>query len=495
MFVHHENIGNDLYLVSLADVQCDTLGGWLLYAPLRKRALRLTDGEVRRLRNGELEDLLVYHGFNNKCSEPAKVEPKPFDFFDHNHLYIGNTSGCNLRCDYCYADGGEHHDVMSWEVYSALRDYLPGMARRNGNRLSVSFHGDGETLTQEELCFKICEDLQALAAFHKFQLHTSMTTNCTLITEKNVDSIVKSFGHLSISFDGDPEAQNRNRPLASGKGSMAAFMRGINLLHSRKFNNFGIRSTITSESVHRMPEMVDFIVNVLGCKKMHMEPATACNRVGEDITVSADNFVKYFRLARERARFYGASLYTSNDKPDTISRVFCGVTKAGITLLPNGSITACSRVTHSDDPFFAKYGYAKYNPKTKRFDINQETVDALAHTTVVDAYPECANCYAKWHCNGVCSASRDRGSAPLLCEITQRLTLDSIMERFLRKHFLNQREELQRVRNTLATYGTASVPSYKPEEIAKSDEHPCMVNECSAKGCSGCSSNRKPVTE
>jgi len=438
----HIKLNDDLFLINIPDEQ-DT---HLLYAPLRRRATKVTtkeiDDVVTNTEHGS--SILLANGFSISQwrfpDPPADTYYSPFNF---GSVMLSITSQCNLRCAYCFADGGDYHTTMPWNIVQAFLDFVPGAARRNGNRYSVSFHGDGEAFMAQPLMFKICTELKELGKKHNFTINTSVTTNATLIDENNIHLVKEHLNTVGVSFDGDELAQNTNRPHNAGVGSFPMVKRAVDLLKKNGIN-FSLRATITKDTVTRMPEMIDFIVDVIKGTSIHFEPATACNRAGESMVPEANLFIEYFRKAKKRAEERGITIFTASCRPDNLSQMFCGASSPGMTILADGTITSCSRVTHPEDPFIDKYRIATFNDRLQTFEFLPDTISKLRKETIVTAYPECDDCFARWHCSGICTANRDRNSTPLLCEITQHLLVAELNDKYSKNGFLNQQEAIKK---------------------------------------------------
>lgn len=439
-FVKHEKLNDDLFLVALED------SDYLLYAPLRKRALKVDAAFASEIRENteNAKIILDRNGFNHSQWQFPSAPRTDYKYSTYipASLMISVTSRCNLRCAYCFADGGDYNDVMSWDVAKAILEFIPIAAKRNGNQYNVSFHGDGETLMVPDLVYKFCDELRKIVSIHGTKIWVSLTTNATLINESNIQKIKENFHHLGVSFDGDDIAQGTNRPLPNGESSFPALLNAVRLLKENNVS-FGFRATVTRDSVKRMPDMIDFVVDVLNCPNIHFEPATSCNRAGESMTPPADEFIHYYTLAKARAKERNVQIFTSMARPDNQSQTFCGTPNAGMTILADGTVTSCSRVTHPADPFYKDYVFGKFNPVSKTFEFDDSKVVELKTTKIVTAYPECNDCFARWHCAGICPVNRSRGSAPFLCEITQHLTLDGIMDKYYAKQFINQQEMIK----------------------------------------------------
>ena len=475
MTVIQKRLTNDLHLIKLTD------GDSLLYAPLRQRALKLTPEQVIDVEN-ETEvgkSLLDLHHFSDTISrDPEAPKDIAWSPFNYNTVFITLTSACNLRCTYCYADGGDYNGVITWDILEAWMDHIPGAARRNGGVYNVNFLGDGEAMVQQELLFTLCDRLNALAKANNFTINLSLTTNGTLINESNIEKIKSLFNSIAISFDGDERAQGINRPHADGKSSISSVMKAFHLLNQYGIN-FGIRSTITIDSVERMAEMVDFMVDCCHCKFLHMEPATCTNRAGISLTPGAEDFVKNFRKAQIRASVRGVQLFTSNRRTDNFSKVFCEACNAGANLLSNGNLTSCSRITHDTDKHFKKYSYGKFDPASRTWIINSNVITKLRTKTTLDGCgKECFECFAKWHCAGGCPANKDGGNGPLLCYITKELTLDNLLSRYDKNDFLNQKELIQNTIMNLINYGSKCIQTPAKYYLSEDRVNSKCNNKC-----------------
>ena len=186
-FIPHIKLNDDMFIVEIDSTKR------LLYAPLRRRAVEITTDQVSDIQNEtELgKKILAENGFS--ASTWAFPRPPADNYYSPmipGSIMLSVTSRCNLRCAYCFADGGDYDDTMPWHIVQAFLDFVPGAARRNGNKYSVSFHGDGETLMAPDVTFKTCAALRELAGKHSFKLNISMTTNATLINKNNLIILV-----------------------------------------------------------------------------------------------------------------------------------------------------------------------------------------------------------------------------------------------------------------------------------------------------------------
>lgn len=149
-------------------------------------------------------------------------------------LILVVTEDCNLRCKYCVY--GEHYALtrnrtertMSYDLAQRAVDYFFALARpqirRNPRRLyGLTFYG-GEPLLQADL---IARTLTYVEERYPNLAVAVMTTNGTLLSERQAKMLNRFNVHLSVSLDGPRAEHDRNRVFPSGRGSYDAIMENL----------------------------------------------------------------------------------------------------------------------------------------------------------------------------------------------------------------------------------------------------------------------------
>ncbi len=127
------------------------------------------------------------------------------------------THDCNLRCVYCYT-GLKFGAGMSPEVADRGVDFAIAEARgSNAEHLEIVFFG-GEPLLRRDILYRVADRATA-AAGGGLRVSFKMSTNGVLLSEETVRELARRRVYVSISLDGDPEVQDRQRPDAAGHGS------------------------------------------------------------------------------------------------------------------------------------------------------------------------------------------------------------------------------------------------------------------------------------
>jgi len=383
-------------------------------------------------------DELAAHRFFDVC-EPPRSDP----VFKPCEVTLFPTNRCNLRCVYCYTEGGEG---------GALREELVTLDRAAGRaaidlvaknaqeqnaatghprNFLVSFHGNGEPFsafdTVRELCFYATDVAERIG----FPVVLNAATNGVL-TDEQLDFLIAYMTNVNISFDGLPDIQDAQRPRADGAGTFAALDRTLRRLDASTVE-YGIRTTVTAGIVDRLPEIAAFVAaRYPRCTQLHLEPVWACGRCRSthEEPPDATRFVARYLEAADLLTAKGSPmrLVFSGARKELVCDAFCKANVGSFTVTPAGDVTACYEVSYRSDPRADRYLFGHYDAVAGAYVFDEDKLAAL-HELTVHNMPFCERCFCKWHCAGDCSAKvigtgkpqDNQGSER--CEITRRLTL------------------------------------------------------------------------
>ena len=331
------------------------------------------------------------------------LDPDPSPPSPPNPLYRPTTAvllltnRCNLRCTYCYADGGgKPIQDLSLEFAQVVIDRVCQNALELGApHFEVTFHGGGEPVQ----AWEILQQATAYARSKDLACRVSMVSN-GVWTARQRAWLLENLDSLSISFDGGPRTQDRQRPFASGGGSFKAVMRTIESLDEAKFS-YGMRMTATAPWRDRLPEDVRFICESTGCQAMQVEPAFNTHR-GQHRGPSQDEseaFVEAFMEAFEIARQAGRQLTYSGARPWLLTRTFCTAPHGALIVNAAGKLVACYEVADEDHPLagMSKVGCVSGGQAV----VDDQAQDAL-WSYLAAKRAACEGCFCFWHCAGDC---------------------------------------------------------------------------------------------
>ena len=347
-------------------------------------------------------EFLDNKGILNGSKEVSVIKSFP-EKYSPTMVTLFPTNQCNLRCRYCYASAGDNNPkFMDWHIAtSAVNQVITNLKNNNLELMSLGFHGGGEPLFPWQFIKRIVTYTENLCAKEGLKLVVFSATN-GLLSEQQLEWIIKHFNNLNISFDGLPHVQDYHRPLPDGKGSFEFVDRTMRFLDSHNFD-YGVRSTISSYNVELMEETIDFIGQNYNVKNVHFEPLFYCGRCKTSGSINPEFkiFSKNFQKCETKCRPYSIAFTYSGCKIETLTSSFCGVSSDNFSVTPEGYITSCYETTSKNDPKSETFFIGRIS-KDDRLEIDKKKRQFLNSLTVGQLI-YCKDCFAKWHCAGECA--------------------------------------------------------------------------------------------
>lgn len=418
---------------------------FILFAPLKGSLLEVNETTVALLQEcnfsgyfpeGEVYSSLLNAGIIFEGEDIChKLQSRPKSF-EPSGVTLFPTSDCNALCTYCYGAAGETHYYLPWQAAKAAIDLVfTNTLKHHSKKTLVGFHGGGEPFYGKAwpLVKQATNYAQLLAKRHKIFVSISAASNGVL-SLKQLEWIIMNMGNLNISLDGPENIQNHQRPLKTGQPSYPYVMRTIKYLEEHNFS-YGIRATITNESVQHLIEIVDFFHSISSLKRFHFEPLFECGRC-KTTGAEAPNpiiFATAMIEAMQYAKKMGIEIYYSGSCVDKVVDSFCGASGRSFCVTPQGYVTSCFEVSLDSDPRAAKFFFGKYDAIQKKFIFEQPQLNFLKRRNIFNL-PHCGNCFIKYQCAGDCLAKIDATgdmfdtSKNSRCEINQMLSLYKMNE-------------------------------------------------------------------
>ena len=418
---------------------------FIVYAPLRQSAFigndyvadyirRLQDGRWSATRrDGPLVELL--RGLDMVDAAPESPphrafgpDPKP------TSVTLFLTTACNLRCSYCYASAG-----LSRPRYMSLSTARRGIdfAARNAastpcRSLGVTYHGGGEPTAHWNLLLESARHAQVRARVMDLSLTITLTTNGVLSQEQR-DWVRANVTSLTISCDGLPSVHDECRKDLKGRPSSGQVFETLAYL-DRAGCKYGIRATVTATAFRSLPDSVDLLTSQFRPEGVQVEPVYLLGRASEAASAESEEFVKAFRLARDRAVANGRRIWFSGARLGTLTNHFCSATQDNFCLSADGNVSSCYEAFSEDAPHAQLFYYGRPAEEGQGYEFDHTALERL-RSQAVESRAFCRNCFAKWTCGGDCyykwraaSLSPEFDGSPR-CEIIRELTKDQILEK------------------------------------------------------------------
>lgn len=431
--------------------------GPILYAPLGSLIARMNEPAIAAAlayaRDPESlvsmtdDEQAVVQALGERGFFKRRAYPKHEVGFRPAQVTLFPTNNCNLRCSYCYAFGGEGGGNgeplrrMDLRVAQRAIDIIARNAKQrasegeNIRNFLVSIHGNGEPFCAFDLIQQIVWYGQDVAEELEIPAVFNAATNGVL-TEEQLDFVIANFHSVNISFDGLPQFQDQNRPMAGGKGSFDRVDHTMRRLVEAGVD-FGIRTTVTAAMVDAMPDIVRFVAdNYPGIEQLHFEPVWECGRclTSTDTMPTAEAFTTRYLESLEVARERNLRLVFSGARQDMLVDTFCKVSSGSFTVTPTGDVTACYEVSYKSDPRSERFFFGHFDCEQGDFVFDQDKLDQLSRLNVHNIR-FCDNCFCRWHCAGDCAAKvldgieLEEHSGSMRCQISRALTLNQIQRK------------------------------------------------------------------
>lgn len=382
--------------------------------------------------NNEMyHELLVESKIQDNTKETI-CPNKQVSGYTPTQMFILPTEKCNLQCSYCYSDASPRKSsTLDIEHAKIGIDFIIENAKKQKSGISICFHGGGEPFCEEKVVYKSIDYTEEQCKKNNVKYRFQVSTNATLLHRIDGEYLAK-FSSIQLSFDGIKDIQDLHRPFYSTKGSFDIVVENIKYI-KQKFPkiHLTIRSTISSFSVSRMPEMLVFFAD-LGISSMVFEPlfitGRAVNSTQQVTAPSMIDFVNYFmvaeRIAEERdVRLSNGGSFLYRDCG------YCGATRDNFVLTPDGEITTCVEVTDASHRLFTSLNIGSCKEKVH---IDMIKVSKL-RSKVTDLPLECKNCIAEKSCRGGCitrmSNTEDKNDFRVsdMCIMQTRMFMQSLL--------------------------------------------------------------------
>jgi uncharacterized protein len=340
--------------------------------------------------------LLRPDGATAAVGDPAEEGEIPLPPF--SHLVMNVSHACNLRCRYCYADGGSYGGAAGLMDPGTTTDLVDFLLEGSGDeRVMVTFFGGEPLLNLDAVRAAVAHGRKRSEELGR-GIDFSLTTNGTLLDEPTVRYLAESGIRLTVSIDGPEAVHDRNRTFPDGAGSYGRLVSRLPGLVERC--RVPARVTLTRGNV----DVVGILEHLLGLGFTEAGFAPVDSRDPDlalddaEMERMMEGFerltARFLREARG-GRVYGFSnavnlmklLHRGDEKP-----LPCG---AGLKLAaasPDGSFSLCHRFV----------GNGSFGLGNVRDGVDDGRRRDLLRPLRVDEKPSCRACWGRHLCGGGC---------------------------------------------------------------------------------------------
>jgi uncharacterized protein len=402
--------------------------GFITYCPIKSLITRVDSDPSK---SPETMRALKDAGFFDAVSEEINA---PVAWRGFRNLTLLLTRRCNLRCLYCYASAGEtgysQESMRLGHALTATR-YFVHQLPDDVSKVRITFHGGGEPTLEARTIRAVVAQAEKSRGDRKTKY--LITTN-GVVSPGFVDWMMDKEFAISLSADGPPKIQDRNRPLANGGPSSPIVQRTIERIVA---NDYPLTVRVTYSIEDDITEIVKFFGS-LGVKQIHLEIIFPHGRQFDDVKSllgdsqirdsDDERYVQSFLSALDEAKRLGIRIHNAQYMGFIHGRRhFCGGS-AGTAMMAthDGLISSCLEVVDSSDAEMPMFQLGEWNETSKQFVLDQSQLAKFSSRTVEKLIP-CKDCYARYSCAGGCPAKAYRATGNLYssemayCQFTRKL--------------------------------------------------------------------------
>ncbi len=330
-------------------------------------------------------------------------------------LCLNISHKCNLRCSYCFADGGSYcgeEENMSFATAKAAVDFL---IEKSGARkiLEIDFFG-GEPLINMDVVRKTVEYGRKREKDCKKTFRFTITTNAVSLSDEITDFFNKEMYNVVLSIDGRENVHNQVRKTVNGKGSYDIVLKNIlDFRKKRGDRQYYVRGTFTSQNKDFASDAES--LSDAGFDQISLEPVVLPDSHPLALKMSDTGALndEYERLARlylerlgtaKQFNFFHFQLDMSGGPCEAKRLKNCGAGCEYAAITPSGQIYPCHQFASNKD-------YLIGNVLTGEFD---RSVTAKFKDNTILKKDDCKECWAKYYCSGGCAANSVNFNGSLL---------------------------------------------------------------------------------
>jgi len=340
---------------------------------------------------------------DNFSSGHRYIDGSPLEVPALRSLSLNVAQSCNLACSYCYADEGKFGGtarLMDQSTAFASIDRLIIESEPNVD-LVIGFMG-GEPMLNRDLIYAATRYAKKKCESHQRQAKFSITTNATLINDKDAQFFRDYNFSVAVSIDGDVQANDQSRLDHRGRSSYSAFKKGLDkiLAHGGP-GHVSARITVKSlqsNLLKTLKHVVNLGVGDAGFAPVQVSPNKGLELTEDNFKQFLDEMIECGQFAKQQLlaghRFPFSNLETAlNEIHRGSHRPYpCGAGAAYLSVNAEGELYACHRLIDQ--------------PQWKMGDVlqgsNQLDRQLLLNRKHVDLQLPCKDCWARYLCGGGC---------------------------------------------------------------------------------------------
>ncbi len=186
-----------------------------------------------------------------------------------NRITLCVSNDCNLRCKYCFAQGGSYGETRTQMSIDMAKEFVCFCDKYFDSIKTILFFG-GEPLLNIEVIEFVCKNITKIYKEKKKVIPKfCIITNGTILNASVMKLMEKYINRVTISVDGPKLLHDFNRVYINGKGSYDIVANFIQEMKRIKNLQVSYEATFTKEAIEKgytYASLRGFFINTLGIK-------------------------------------------------------------------------------------------------------------------------------------------------------------------------------------------------------------------------------------
>lgn len=313
--------------------------------------MALTQEEFERYKNNQLLQAEWLSLFIRGLAEDKDHTEIDFDFplpAEYPSVIVVNiTTGCNLRCKYCFADCGPFKgENMTEDVMDATIDSMLSMPQVKV--ITFEFQG-GEASTNVSGMRTFIEKVEQVKSKYDKLVKYRTEINCISVTEELI-SLIKDYNvSVGISLDGPKEMTDQTRVDINGQGAYDRIEKGIKKIRDNGIYIDGAVCTVGQHNVHYPRQLMEYFDEI--GMNFKPRPVNILGREKENhLTTKSGEWAKCFKemhQMKDEVDIENFSVHIFEENVYTPIRDYiclrypCGAARELVSVNPNGDVFPC----------------------------------------------------------------------------------------------------------------------------------------------------------
>ena len=396
-----------------------------------------------------IENPLPLHYQDNSCNYTNVCEKNNINVL--NRLVIHLTNDCNMRCKYCYANGGKYQSDRGILTKEILDKTIEVFFNHFEKIYAIQFFG-GEPLLNLPLMKYSCEKISQIAKKKGYEISFGVVVNGTLISQIFIDLVKQYKIGVTVSYDGHPLVNDMMRVFQNGTGSSEIILEKTKWLKEETGQPNTIEVTYNQFHVDNSIGILDVVKHIqeeLPGTFVHLVPAGGaedCDYSIKDLSIFPKSISEIFNIKKQsngaEIPMYSLAqrIFSGIENRESNIPLICDAGLGTISVSITGDVYPCFMFTDNmemcygnvfDIDLFDSPQYNELQAKLNNFSVKSNNL-------------ECQNCFIKGLCNGCLGLNSFHSGNPLIlsssiCNMFRDMTSQALIE--YAKYLENKKKE------------------------------------------------------